>query len=700
MDIAQLKFRADTTEIDKAGDALDDLNKSANRAQKSLAGVNSTLDAASSVGGPIGDIAERFTSMKQRADEAVTSVRGLVSTVGSVGSAAVGATAAFVGLVGAAGIFAAIRFQSTLDEITKLAEQFGYSAGQADVLNSKLEGRGGLAAFEKDIERVVRVLGKADEESSAAYEALETLGINAKTASDPMQVLQELTEKYGDKVKQGNVSLDEQAALQRALGTSWKETIFRQKEAADAMDMYNSFAEKGLGLSQGGVAATADYNDSLDGLGYVLKIVGSELVSIVLPAFSGLINALVDSYKNGGLVKVAFEGIKVATNLAMVPLRALFNIFIQIDAAIQSVGKGLGAFFAAIATRSLDPFDELKKDIESIWKTANTRTVGVWGSEGTANTSVKTTTSTGPITPGKPKRTGAKPKESIFADGDPVQNMLRKKFDEYNARNQAALDKQDEDEARRLEDLRKKYTEMLDPLNKYTVMLSEIRLLRQAGLIDAETQGDMELEVETQRQNALDKTKEKLTEISEVGKLVFQNVSKAFSDMVMQGKVNFKDMASTFIKSLLDMYIQAQIMIPLFTMLKSLTGWGWLSIPVVASANGNVFGPSGLLKSAKGNVFDGPTLHGYSGGIGMLGEAGPEAIMPLRRGPDGKLGVAASGMGDGGGVVQQISITVQVQGGKNAQETGQIVSTELLKVVRGQVKQELAMERRQAAYGY
>ena len=35
------------------------------------------------------------------------------------------------------------------------------------------------------------------------------------------------------------------------------------------------------------------------------------------------------------------------------------------------------------------------------------------------------------------------------------------------------------------------------------------------------------------------------------------------------------------------------------------------------------------------------------GGAGLMGEAGPEAIMPLRRGPDGKLGVAAAGGGGG-----------------------------------------------------
>jgi phage-related minor tail protein len=51
---------------------------------------------------------------------------------------------------------------------------------------------------------------------------------------------------------------------------------------------------------------------------------------------------------------------------------------------------------------------------------------------------------------------------------------------------------------------------------------------------------------------------------------------------------------------------------------------------------------------AKGGVIARPSFFPLgSGGIGLAGEAGPEAIMPLARGPDGRLGVAASGAGGG-----------------------------------------------------
>lgn len=71
-------------------------------------------------------------------------------------------------------------------------------------------------------------------------------------------------------------------------------------------------------------------------------------------------------------------------------------------------------------------------------------------------------------------------------------------------------------------------------------------------------------------------------------------------------------------------------------------------------ANGGVFGPAGVHAFALGGAFTNgivnrPTLFPFANGTGLMGEAGPEAIMPLRRGPDGKLGVAAQGYAPMGG---------------------------------------------------
>ena len=64
----------------------------------------------------------------------------------------------------------------------------------------------------------------------------------------------------------------------------------------------------------------------------------------------------------------------------------------------------------------------------------------------------------------------------------------------------------------------------------------------------------------------------------------------------------------------------------------------------VPSANGNVFSSPGLHAYAN-SVVSQPTFFPFANGIGLMGEAGPEAIMPLRRGADGRLGVSAPGGG-------------------------------------------------------
>lgn len=73
---------------------------------------------------------------------------------------------------------------------------------------------------------------------------------------------------------------------------------------------------------------------------------------------------------------------------------------------------------------------------------------------------------------------------------------------------------------------------------------------------------------------------------------------------------------------------------------------------IVKNADGNAFDNSGITRFAKGGAFtngiyDSPTLFKFAkgGALGEMGEAGPEAVMPLKRGPDGSLGVQVHGTG-------------------------------------------------------
>jgi phage-related minor tail protein len=60
-------------------------------------------------------------------------------------------------------------------------------------------------------------------------------------------------------------------------------------------------------------------------------------------------------------------------------------------------------------------------------------------------------------------------------------------------------------------------------------------------------------------------------------------------------------------------------------------------------AQGASFSQGKVMPFAKGGVVTAPTNFALRGATGLMGEAGPEAVMPLTRGPDGRLGVQAAG---------------------------------------------------------
>lgn len=86
---------------------------------------------------------------------------------------------------------------------------------------------------------------------------------------------------------------------------------------------------------------------------------------------------------------------------------------------------------------------------------------------------------------------------------------------------------------------------------------------------------------------------------------------------------------------------------------------------ILPFADGAPFSQGRVMPFATGGIVSSATPFGMRGGMGVMGEAGPEAIMPLARGPDGKLGVRGAG-GGGANVVFNIS-TPDVQGFKRSQ---------------------------------
>jgi phage-related minor tail protein len=110
--------------------------------------------------------------------------------------------------------------------------------------------------------------------------------------------------------------------------------------------------------------------------------------------------------------------------------------------------------------------------------------------------------------------------------------------------------------------------------------------------------------------------------------------------------------------------------------------------PRAGMANGGAFS-DGMQFFANGGVVDKTTPFGMANNkLGVMGEAGPEAIMPLARGSDGKLGVRGGG---GGNAINVGGVTVVIQTKTNdPKEHGKMAGAEVEKQLKALIHKEVA----------
>ncbi|EIN2427397.1 phage tail tape measure protein [Escherichia coli] len=123
----------------------------------------------------------------------------------------------------------------------------------------------------------------------------------------------------------------------------------------------------------------------------------------------------------------------------------------------------------------------------------------------------------------------------------------------------------------------------------------------------------------------------------------FSSMGNGLATFCTTGKLNFKSFTSSVLSDMAKILAQA-------TMMKSIKGIGSVLgfdlSSLSLNANGGIY-QSADLSRYSGTVVNRPTFFAFAKGAGVMGEAGPEAILPLRRGADGKLGVVADIGGSG-----------------------------------------------------
>lgn len=208
---------------------------------------------------------------------------------------------------------------------------------------------------------------------------------------------------------------------------------------------------------------------------------------------------------------------------------------------------------------------------------------------------------------------------------------------------------------------------------------SEIEKERSAALANFEAQRSALAVTNDGRRKALDLTQsftDRQLAYGEVFRQSFEGMADAVIDFTKTGKLNFKGMIDSMIEGLIRYEMQQQALMMysafrpalmntignIFGFAPTITGGGGGG----AMAKGGVY-DAGLQTFAKGGTFTNsivasPTMFKFAKGTGLMGEAGPEAIMPLKRDSNGNLGVRA-----GGGTSGNVDVVVNNYGSEKAE---------------------------------
>ena len=154
-------------------------------------------------------------------------------------------------------------------------------------------------------------------------------------------------------------------------------------------------------------------------------------------------------------------------------------------------------------------------------------------------------------------------------------------------------------------------------------------------------------------------------DVATLEKGLSRGLRRAFDGVAFDG-MKLSDALSTVARSMVNTTYNAA-MKPVTDHVGGLIsqGVGSLVQGILPFADGAPFSQGRVMPFAQGGIVSTATGFGMRGGMGLMGEAGPEAIMPLARGPDGKLGV--KGGASGGTTVVMNITTPDVQGFQRSQ---------------------------------
>ena len=624
------------------------------------------------------------------------SMQGVQGKAKNLAGAVKGVGAAFKALFAAAAIAG---FGAFVKGAIDSADAFGKLSVRTGVAADKLQAyvnAGKLAdVTQSDIENGLRKLAQTQSEAAdgvATYsEAYGKLGVSVKSADGKLKPSDKLLGEIADKFKDLPNGPEKAAVAMDIFGRSGSKLITLLNGGSEALERFNY--ETSENFSQ-----NAEYfNDQIEILKISFDGFRMQLADALLPALNAIMEVFGDLFSSGQdfgpLFKTIEIGVRGVSSVVLALVQSM-RFFVRTISDLVKIANlvmqgNFGGALDVAKTGLADTREQFFKDMGAQGKVLfGTSEAGAdYFNRGTGSFSPRA------VAAGRGARGGIGGNaQTATANGlKAAQARLRAALDE-----RAVLQSSTELERIRTEgaiELSKIAIEYAEAAEK-AKSAAEIDVLVKAQAVEvANTQVEIASQLDSRHQSIAESFANTFVEAEGINAQLKEQESsaeklkelyKSIKDTIATGMVNaiegLLDGTKTLGQSLSNILKQLGSMFLQFGM-KGLIG------SIFPSAKGNVFAQNKIVPFAYGGVVNKPTLFPMANGMGLMGEAGPEAIMPLRRGPGGRLGVESSG---GGVKVGTINI--------NVENTGESLTASAQKQIAGQVQgivlNTLANERR------
>jgi phage-related minor tail protein len=606
-----------------------------------------------------------LTTLSTKAQAVSASFKGL---------ALVGAGLAFAGMVK--------NLAEAGDKLQKLSVKTGIAVEDL----SKLDYAASLSDLSMEdlgaaLVKLNRVMGDAANGSQEATDALARFGV----APDSGQSALEVFKQIADRVKATGDETRIASALNDVLGKSFANLIPLLKGGSDGIKSAGDELAKFGGVMTGDLAkASEDFNDNM-------TKVGKAIDGLKISLLGGVVKGLRDITTEMLEGTVAAGGFFAALNAG-----ATLNPFKNTSENLKSVRAELAEMEKVAKEEGYMDAERYKrkKNQLALLKLEQQRQA-LAGAENYGNEGIGSRVKQAEIldTPGKPAKAG---RAARAKKEDAYTDLLTPAAEAYaraiEALNKNLLDAEKstlklDDAESMLYDLMKssvwqdmpepwkelvtaqteaasaaiKTAEKTKELNDLLAATPTAKLEEMRGkmllLAEAFENGKISADqVSEAAQTALgtlsDATKEATDDMSEFAVQAARNMQDAMAEFLFdpfkEGLDGMLKSFGTMIQKMIANAVAADLAKRLFGKAGGGEGDGLVGAgldflgKLFANANGNVYASPGL-SSYSGSIVSRPTIFPFASGIGLMGEAGAEAILPLKRGSDGKLGVSAGG---------------------------------------------------------